>query len=329
MSVPPNLRPNRIRFLNSNFVAVGFALGANSLGVSYSSNGTDWVNKFITIESFTHLFGVAYGNGRYVVAGRTNNVEGPGGSIFSSPDLDTWSKTFLHRLFSPVDVAFGNDRFVVVGQATTTSVPTVYVSSDGINWAPTAIVRTNFTSIAFGNGRFVALTSRGFFISTNGVSWSQSFWPNYAPGALAYGNGFYMAAGSATPHSGHYIGWSTNVSPWRIAFLNDYGLGQNTRLFDITFGGGSFVAVGSPSAILQSGNVIVPRIETIMQLPGNQFSFDVSGEFRREHRLQVSPDMAAWGDLLTYTNHLPTVRIELPVDEDTSDQSRFFRAIAK
>ncbi len=326
---PSIINANRIRYLNDRFIAIGYAPPPNRGGISYSSNGIDWVDSVITNEPVGSLRGITYGNGRYVVVGTTNTyVEVPGGVVFSSTDLTNWSGTLLDANFSPADVSFGNGRFVVVGRpfASTNS---VFTSTDGLLWSRTAVPNTNFSAIAFGKDRFIALTSKGFHTSTNGTEWHWASGPAYRDyaKALSYANGTYVSVGSygGGGYSGRVFAYSTNATDWRTLILN-YGL---PTLNDIAYGKDSFVAVGDASGILKSGDLLSPRFESTKKGIDDTLSFEITGEYGREHVLQTSSDLEDWHDVLKYTNHLPTVPVSLPEPLTSLGSPQFYRAVAR
>src|SRR5262249_34890606 len=67
------------------------------------------------------------------------------------------------------DIAWGNDVFVAVGVAGTNSISEV--SSNGINWV-THQSGPDASSLAVGNGTFVAASSAGPTTSNDGIIWA-------------------------------------------------------------------------------------------------------------------------------------------------------------
>jgi hypothetical protein len=117
----------------------------------------------------------------------------------------------------------------------------VVTSTDGISWRSTGSgTATNLFGITHGNGGFVGVGSRGTIqTSTNGDTWTtRSTGTTHALRGIAYGNGRLVTVGNAGAilASDDGITW-TNV---------DSGF-SNTILYGVTYGGGTFVAVGFPS----------------------------------------------------------------------------------
>lgn len=102
-------------------------------------------------------------------------LEGQFGTIYTSPDGESWAQVFkggpVKEDFSHAKnnllrcVTYGNGRFVVTGNPRS-----VIVSEDGKKWrgveAPSGAM-----SVEFGNGIFVAPNATGFMTSPDGLKW--------------------------------------------------------------------------------------------------------------------------------------------------------------
>jgi len=171
---------NTVAFVGGLFVALG-----HSRDVATSRTGTQWTLHAVPDGSWSS---VAFGNGRFIAlsssgTGRrelrsTNGVDwvganGPAGS---------WT-----------GVTFGAGRFVAVG-----SDGRISTSTDGVDWRTTwEHSRFDFTSIAYGNGRFIAVDQRqgDDLVSLDGLGWS--FYPITTAGqrwsGVAFGDGNFVA----------------------------------------------------------------------------------------------------------------------------------------
>ncbi len=91
-------------------------------------------------------------------------------------------------------VVGGKQTIVALDEVTSTE-SIILTSGDGLNWVQRQSPITNVLSaVAFGGGRFAALSSRGLVTSSDGVSWTLH--PSDQPGsAIAYGNGHFVIAG--------------------------------------------------------------------------------------------------------------------------------------
>ena len=143
------------------FVAIGEDTSSNIARLIVSSNGTDWV-RFAS-QSRMAPRSLAYGtNGLFVGVGNVG--------------------------FS---FAYGADT------------PGVIISTNGTNWSFFQTFGTglgpwtNFESVAYGNGLFVAVGEIGTVAtSADGTNWATHATPTFSPlSAIAYGNGVWVAAG--------------------------------------------------------------------------------------------------------------------------------------
>jgi hypothetical protein len=132
----------------------GVFVAANYYSLLFSTNGTHWANAHTNI--YDYYYGLAYGNGVFVVVGLTYS---PAVERFAltSTDGSTWVKHALSINDYPNDVKFVNGFFVVLGGK-----GLLATSPDGVNW-----VRRNssseayLTSAVYGQRTYLALGSDG------------------------------------------------------------------------------------------------------------------------------------------------------------------------
>ena len=237
----------------SNFVAVG-----EGGTIAYSSDGANWTavenNPFFDWSYYYLGFtinAITFGKNNFVAAGY--------GMLGYSTDGVTWgedrSGTFRDSLIR--GIAWGNDRFVAVGECDLSPL-TLYSSDNGATWTivtnNSLIGANKISSIAFGNGKFVAGGLRvgsndnhGIAYSTDGATWttaSDSIYETFL--AIAFGNGIFVAGGNryaiAERKSYNGIVYSTDGVSWTAAsdttFVDD-------NILAIAYGGGRFIAGGS------------------------------------------------------------------------------------
>ncbi|HKQ39069.1 MAG TPA: hypothetical protein VJ063_13410 [Verrucomicrobiae bacterium] len=207
--------------------------------VSVSTNGVDWVNVNPPGEPF--LRGVACGNGTFV-------ANGDGGNFLTSPDAITW--TMHGHVDEPpwlppirfTAIEFGNGEFVAASEHY------IYYSTNGIDWTAGCLrcegpssayfASSEPFSIAFGNGRFLAVATNGtMYTATDPARWSVLRSPEDL-NAVAYGNSHFVAVGAAST-----VWSSQNGNDWSWAFAGRKDIGP-PDLFGVSFGKGIFVAVG-------------------------------------------------------------------------------------
>ena len=226
--VRPNTALRRLRLLA---VAVALAaLGPSVLpvvGATGASLGA-WTAASAPVP-LGSWFGVAYGDGRWVVVGHTSNVA-------VSLDGFTWTE-YPVPAGSWQTVTYGDGRFVALSSAGTGL--NEMTSSDGINWTATSGPAGEWTGLTYGGGRFVAVDSLGHIVtSTDGANWTVRFSHSKAHfTSVAYGNGRYVAvdgALGATVVSPNGTGWSYYPTPVPGA---QWGA--------VAFGNGNFVTFDS------------------------------------------------------------------------------------
>jgi len=206
------------------------------LNVWSSTNLVDW--QATPSQTMYPLASIGYGAGKWVAAGGywgDNYNDGPG-RIYESTDLASWSEAGTN-VPAVSGVAFGNEGFIASTRAGTFIVSSnglnwqepapkpipfsfrdvkylegefvgvggkqLSFSADASIWTNTVTITNaedsaDFSSITFGNGRFVAGGGYGtVWTSLDGLIWTNpapdlSRYPNYAPVAVAFGKGVFV-----------------------------------------------------------------------------------------------------------------------------------------
>ena len=137
-------------------------------------------------------------------------------------------------------------------------------SSGGENWTRgTLPARTRWTSVAYGNGSFVALSSlesissggRDVAISSSGISWTLGSMPRTAEWiSISYGNGIFVALAAS------YLN-GASLSTSNIAAVSSDGLNwsevsmpTSASWLSVTHGNGMFVATSNGTVAATSTN---------------------------------------------------------------------------
>ena len=134
-------------------------------------------------------YAVNYGDGQWVAVGHSADVA-------VSPDGSTWTE-YPVPAGSWQSVAYGNGRFVAL--SSTNANPEELVSTNGHSWTSTTGPAGPWAALTFGEGRFEAVSSAGQIdTSTNGMQWTEAaHHGNYDFTSVTYGNGRFVAADSA------------------------------------------------------------------------------------------------------------------------------------
>ena len=281
-SAPSHNGWSGVGYGNGLFVAVtGASTGPQ---IMISQNGTNWTVETATSTGLTAVtYGMANGTGIYVAVG-TNQVftspdgitwtartaaaanawsaitfgnglfvavasSGSGNRVMTSPDGITWTARTSAANNSWDGISYGNGKFVAVAISGTGN--RIMTSSDGITWTlPTypAGGETNYYSVAYGNGIFVAMGSAATsMISSDGVTWTQETQTSAVWVGVAFGDGLFFAVsqggGTEIISSTDGITWTTRPFPFT-------GSWRGTA-----FGNGMFVAV-------EYGNDATPVMST-------------------------------------------------------------------
>ena len=178
------------------------AVGRSRIAYSNDSEGTTWSGAdsngpFDYGQGSPPLMAVAFGNGKFVMAGPAGG-QGHGASLaYSSTGVNNdWTKVTGVTEGGLVSVFFGNGKFITFNQTE------VFYSADGANWtraeASLLVLNKQLNSAAAGNGKFIAVGyNDAFFNSADGITWTLqkgiSFNKHFND--IAFGNGAWVAVG--------------------------------------------------------------------------------------------------------------------------------------
>ncbi len=155
---------NTVAYLNGRFMTSGA-----STACEWSVDGTlgSWTN-FSIRAGFYNNYGIAYGNGRYVIMGTGDNK----GQSYVKTDFTPggWGEYATSFNADFYDGIFVNGLFVAAGGGLTGQ---IYWSADGANWTEILLGGgTSLRAIAYGNDRFVVGGSAGqTWWSPDGLNW--------------------------------------------------------------------------------------------------------------------------------------------------------------
>lgn len=170
---------------SGNILVICGSENAASGKITYTTDGTTWNNNLITDSS--HLYGIKYGNGKFVSVGANGSFSGV---ISYASNLSTWTSLILDN--NPFfDIAFGNNKFIAISRNKNLS----YQSNDGINWNSSSGVMAN--RIIFGNNLFLANYGKLLYTSTSGNIWNLSLISSQVLYGINYCNNSYFAVGAS------------------------------------------------------------------------------------------------------------------------------------
>ncbi len=253
-------------------------------------------------------------------------------ALYASSDGAAWTAT--GGALGINGIAYGNGRFIAVGSSLDPGVfptgtrPAIMVSTDGTNWVSSTrniftfagIKSSPVSGVAFGAGRFVALTANTIsqgntFYSTNGSDWTGSPYASMLtvpPGAVTFGAGRFVAVGGNDATGDNAISSSTTGTNWTQNYT-----GSSGALKAVAFGSSQFVAVGRASdgfkPVLTSSDGVNWSVRTFLaQLTNNLFGITYgAGNFvavGAAGAVARSADGISWTQQsITTSNHLRSV----------------------
>ncbi len=198
------------------------------------------------------------------------NWAASGGASAASNIGAAWNPGYTNPAASIVGVAYGNGLYVTITSTSTMpAVIGVWTSPDGLTWTPRrgAVPAAAWSTISFGNGKFIAAAAGIFASSTDGITWTPyvaSSLSALLPSALLFANSTWVMtfsnSTSVIAYSADGITWSTTT----------YTAGN--PLLSLAYGAGLFVAVGSGASgfnVMTSPDGITwttrPGVNTAMQ----------------------------------------------------------------
>lgn len=243
-----------VAFGNGLFVAVGSSWGyywPPTNTILTSPDGVTWTPRHAATN--TGLVAVIFAAGRFVAVGES--------WVHTSVDGVTWSAQPAPAGCRLAAVTFGNGTYAAVGVAnpyTWPERPFVVASTNGLDWTPgsfdppPSLQESMFlTSVAWGDGRFVAMGSRyadpdvnTSWESLDGVTWTrQPDLPTLQrPTAILWASDRFVAIGEFG---------NISTSPDGVAWtVRSKATSNNLR--GIAHGDGTFVAVGNNGTNLSS-----------------------------------------------------------------------------
>ncbi|MFZ5824595.1 MAG: WD40/YVTN/BNR-like repeat-containing protein [Bacillota bacterium] len=227
------------RYTDRRFAIVGLsfgqgrfvALGADGATRVSTDGGVSWVKGSL---GQGRMLGIAHDGSQFLALGN------PGSNLYTSTDGLSWRRRLSDGgcLTSAVKA---EERLVTVGCRQ------VGVKEDGSAWRQvyTTAAREQYNSVAYGEGRFVAVGNLGIIAhSEDGLSWQAQQGPTgQSLTTVSYGNGYFVAASV-----GGEILLSRDGLTWEVRQTSGDPTGFSASLFD----GKRFLLTGKGGTILLS-----------------------------------------------------------------------------
>ena len=276
------------------------------------------------------MFDVAYGNGQFVAVGDL-------GTIIASADGVNWTVCQSGTTNRLSAVTYGSGRFVAVsGDPLLWSSPPlnqtgiILASTDGLTWTQQLSPRQNpsqkFSSLVYGNGRFVLADEHGLLTSTNGVNWlptlNESLDPAMVGIKLAYGSGQFVCFVTDVPTDScppSKLVTSTDGVHWVARSM----VVTNGPITSVTYGNGLFVAQSSYGVSVDGqivcGGVLYTSTEGInwVQAPAQSVPFSTATRINAISYGDGQFVAVGYGLVLTSIDGVDWVEKDLPSEFST------------
>lgn len=184
------------------------------------------------------IYPIVYANGLFIAY---DNKWQYNGNVVTSTDGINWSRyprPVANKNIYAESITYGQGLYVMVGFS-----GIIETSTNGQTWTSrTSGSTSQFYSITYGNGLFVACGAAGLLkSSTDGITWDTrtAGTTNYIQ-KVVYGNGLYVYANFGTS-----LGTSTDGISWTYATVTSFVNDTVSNIYDITYGNGTYVAVGT------------------------------------------------------------------------------------
>lgn len=227
-----------VNFTNTPGAAYGAAL-PTGMTVANNVATVNVYGPYDRTTTPTTPYTATFGAGLYVFGGF--------GTIFTSPDLITWTQRFnMGGAFIRAIIWNGSNFIAIASEDTQGFLAT---SPDGITWTARTSPSINSRDVTFGAGLAVVSANNGIWTSANYTSWTQRLsnanMRTVAHNGLTAGASMFVTASDAQLFSSvDGITWTSRTNPG----------GQNVH--SITFGNGIWVAVCDNGRIITSADGI-------------------------------------------------------------------------
>ena len=227
-----------ITYGNGTWVAAGMGGGSS---VMSSTDGINWTDRTTSNVGYQDQ-ALTFGNGVFVLglrSGMNRLMYSTDGINWSASDSGIYGENMEWRSVAYGE-PYGSPRFVAFADAGSHRIAR---SNDGKNWTViTALTDGNWESVAFGNGKFVAVeegnprTAWG----SDGSNWSYVNSHNgYGWTDIAYGHNKFVVVGYNDTTGNNNVGYSDSDYTWSS------GTSPIAEQWEgVAFGNGRFVAVG-------------------------------------------------------------------------------------
>lgn len=176
-------------YANNIYMAIGSNCYMTSIdGETWTEVTNSSIPNYDPVPSFINSSNLAYGNNKFIGIYSGNNAgsilfPGVGYVLMSENNGSTWSisSPWPASTFRPGYIIYANNMFVVLADRPSDK---IQISQDGNAWTQISVPAGHWYSIAYGNGKFVAVRSNALInplvssvseqviVSSDGILWS-------------------------------------------------------------------------------------------------------------------------------------------------------------
>lgn len=182
-----SITSNSVKFINNRFIALlgiywyrtenGKRIRTKTENWFYeSTDGVNWTKHKLIVESSENLdqMDIDYANGTYVRVGNS-------GSIYTSSNLNNWTRRTSGTNLKLDGICYGKSIFVITGDS-----GTILTSPNGVNWTKQeSTTDTYLVRSRYANGMYIACGYNGVILqSIDGITWQNI---STKTGGVAYG----------------------------------------------------------------------------------------------------------------------------------------------
>ncbi|MCC7377145.1 MAG: hypothetical protein IT581_20960 [Verrucomicrobiales bacterium] len=333
-ALEPTESPQAVAWAGDRFLAVGNR--GNSLLILSSTNGESWASRrFVAQPDDGMLSEIAFQNGMYALQGFVRYGRRTTGTVvLTSHDAEQWTAKYepvpseLGISSGHRNLVAGNGVFLRLAWAFATTAGWPEVSTNATDWVASSRPTQPFTSVAFGNGTFLAIDVEGNVMSSvNGQSWNRM---GSSPTPALYstvgfaGGAFYLPSANGLAASIAGASWSWSYFP------------SNVVMISVARGGETFCGAGYRVVLTAEGTTGPDIGPVIYQAGAPEPWLTRLGRPRRDAAgklwvaaqgapgiplgLQVSTNLETWAESGAQANPEGIVEFEIPTNDRAGSQ---------
>lgn len=250
-------------FGNGQFLLLRYTDGEQALSALTSGDGRTWTEQTLNgLESFP-VSALVYAQGSFILVGHPpiGHWDPGRAKLYSSTDGLSWRRRLGDDETVFAMAAGGNGAVALLASSWDDRTPSVRRSDTGVEWPEVkaqGLSGQSLSSVAYGNGLYMAAGGSGIFTSADGVTWSRQSGAGGQWGRVRYGAGKFLALAEDGGGRYHQLGMSSDGVAWTTQRLPSLGPAR-----DVAASGQSVVVVGQQAAGIGCDGVILRSADLV------------------------------------------------------------------